>query len=149
MSLTLTRSSFKDKRENKRLLTPYVCVECEKVAKLGWAELGSRLPGASPKSRNGKSWRSSTSFRWLFVLGVKDFGYGRGWKVSPNQGATKWDVYRPNRRVRNHSPMCPIHCTGVCVMHISKIRQIISDLKHLCVHRMWKRGKVRVSKIGP
>ena len=48
--------------------------------------------------------------------------------MSAPQGATKWYPYSPNWKVGNDSPMGPLHCPGVRLMHTSKIREILSDL---------------------
>ena len=53
---------------------------------------------------------------------------GEAEKCPHPQGATKWYPYSPNLRAGNDSPMCPLHCLGVCLMHTSKKREIISDL---------------------
>ena len=68
-------------------------------------------------------------------LGCQGLGDGRGLKVFPPKGATKWYPYRQNRRAGNDSPMCPFHCPSVSL--------------NACVYRMRKYGKVRVSKIRP
>ena len=65
--------------------------------------------------------------------------------MSPLQGATKWYPYGPNWKVGNDSPTGHFHCLGVCSMHTSKIREIKSELLSLCLCRMLKSGKVRVS----
>ena len=41
---------------------------------------------------------------------------------------TKWYPYNPNWKVGNDSPMGPLRCRGVRLLHTSKTREIISDL---------------------
>ena len=53
--------------------------------------------------------------------GLKVSEIGEVKKCPRPQGATKWYPYIPNRRTGNDSPICPLHCPGVRLMHTSKI----------------------------
>jgi hypothetical protein len=60
-------------------------------------------------------------------------------------GATWWYPYSPNFRPTNESPIGPLHSPGICLMHTSKIREIMALLSPLYHAEMLKNAKVQVS----
>ena len=99
-------------------------------------------------SKLSETYWSNLVFRFFFNFIYTYFTRGVGVEKCPQpQGATKLYPYIPNRRAGNDSPMCALHCPGVRLMHTSKIREIIRDLSPLCMRRMWKNGKVRVTEL--